>query len=155
MFIPAFTTNAMTSDFLSSLPPPPWLSEDVPRLPSYGVYIYQFVRFARCRTSVSDFHLQITSKLLIQGYRNHKLRKRFGKFRTYSDLLSKFGEISFQEYVSEGISRPLFYGDLVNKLRRFKCEANFVSSGSKIVKCLRRRKYDQGPYVLCLALLQP
>ena len=56
----------------------PWLSGDVPRLPSYGIYISQLVRFARCCTSVSDFHsknLQITSKLLTQGYRYHKLRK--------------------------------------------------------------------------------
>ena len=48
---------------------------------------------------------------------------------------------SFQEYATEGISHPLFYGDLVYKLRRVRCEANFVSSGSKIVKRLRRRKY--------------
>ena len=34
----------------------PWLSGDVPRLPSYGVYISQLVRFARCCTSVSDFN---------------------------------------------------------------------------------------------------
>ena len=79
----------------------PWLSGDVPRLPSYGIYISQLVRFARCCTSVLDFHsknLKITSKLLTQGYRYHKLRKTFGKFfRSYSELLSKFGDISFQE----------------------------------------------------------
>ena len=60
----------------------PWLSGDVPRLPSYGVYISQSISFARCCTSVSDFNsknLQITSKLLTQGYRYHKLRKTFGK----------------------------------------------------------------------------
>ena len=51
MFIPAFTTNAMTLDFLSSISR---LSGDVPRLPSYGVYTSQLVRFARCCTSVSD-----------------------------------------------------------------------------------------------------
>ena len=99
-----------------------------------------------CCTSVSDFNsknLQITSKLLTQYYGYHKLRKIFGKFiRSYSDLLSKFGEISFQEYVTEGISHPDFYGDLVYKQRRVKCDANFVSSCSKIVKRLRRRKYD-------------
>ena len=42
----------------------PWLSGDVPRLPSYGIYISQLVRFAKCCTSVLDFHsknLQITS----------------------------------------------------------------------------------------------
>ena len=102
----------------------PWLSGDVPRLPSYGIYISQLVRFARCCTSVFDFHsknLQITSKLLTQGYRYHKLRKTFGKFfRSYSELLSKFGEISFQDYVSQGIAHPVFYGDLVYKLRRVK-----------------------------------
>ena len=56
--------------------------------------------------------------------------------------LSKFGEISFQEYVSEGISHQALYNDLVYKLRRVKCAANSVSSGSKVVKRLRRRKYD-------------
>ena len=34
------------------------------------------------------------------------------------------------------------HGDLVYKLRRVTCEANLVSSGSKIVKRLQRRKYD-------------
>ena len=139
-----FKTNAITSDFLSSIAP--WLSCDLPRFPSYGVYISQLVRFARCCTSVSDFNsknLQITSNLLTQGYRYHKLRKTFGKFfRSYSEVVSKFGEISFKN-VLEGISYPVFYGDLAYKLKRVKYKANFVSSGSEIVKRLRRRKYDQ------------
>ena len=113
----------------------PWLSGDVPRLPSYGIYISQLVRFSRCCTSVLDFHsknLQITSKLLTQGYRYYKLRKTFGKFfRSYSELLSKFGDISFQEYLPKGISHPVSYGDLVYKLRRVKYTSNFFSSGSK------------------------
>ena len=90
----------------------PWLSGDVRRPPSYDIYISQLVRFAWCCTSVLDFHskhFQITSKLLTQGYRYHKLRKTFPwKFlRSYSEFLSKFGEISSQEYVSEGISHPV------------------------------------------------
>ena len=88
----------------------PWLSGDVPRFPSYGIYISQLVLFARCCTSVFDFHsknLQITSKLLTQGYRYHKLRKTFGKFfRPYSELLSKFGAIPFQEYISKKNHSP-------------------------------------------------
>ena len=43
----------------------PLLSGDVPRLPSYCVYISHLVRCARCCTSVSDFNsinLQLTSK---------------------------------------------------------------------------------------------
>ena len=124
------------------------MSGDVPKLPSYGIYISRLVRFARCNscTSVFDFHsknFKVTSKLLTQGYRYHKLRKTFGNFfRSYSELKSKFGEISFQEYVSKGITHPVFYGDLVYKLRRVKGEANFISSGSIIVKLRRRRYYD-------------
>ena len=57
-------------------------------------------------TSVLDFHsknLQITSKLLTQGYRYHKLRKTFGKFfRSYSELLSK------GVYMVYILNRPLF-----------------------------------------------
>ena len=124
----------------------PWLSGDVPRIPSYGICISQLVRFARCCTSFFDFHsknLQIPSKLLTQGYIYHKLRKTFWKiFTSYSELLSKFGAISFQDNVSQGITHPVFYGDLVNKLRRVKGEVNFIWSGSKIVKRIRRRQYD-------------
>ena len=138
----------------------PWLSGDVPRLPSYGIYSSQLVRFARCCTSVFYFHsknLQIPSKLLTQGYRYHKLRKTFGNFyRSYFELLSKFGAISFQEYVSKGITHPVFYGDLVYKLRRVKSDSNFISSGSKIVKRFRRRQYDseiiERTICLCLVL---
>ena len=123
-----------------------WLSGNVHRLPSYGIYISQLVGFARCCTGVLDFHSknpQITSKLLTNGYRYHKLWKTFGKFfRPYSELLSKFCDISFQEYVSKGISHPVFYGYLVYKLRRVKETPNFISSGSKIVKRSRRRQYD-------------
>ena len=39
----------------------PWFSGDVPRLPSYVVYISQLVRFARCCTSVSDYPFQKSS----------------------------------------------------------------------------------------------
>ena len=67
----------------------------------------------------------------------------FGKFfRLYCKLLSKFCDISFQEYVSKGFAQPVFNGDLVYKLRRVKGTANFISSETKIFKRLRRRQYD-------------
>ena len=133
MFIPAFTTNAMTSDFLSSISPG-WVVMflDSNLMVSFLSWLDLLGVALAFRISKN---LQLTSKLLTQGYRYHKLRKTFGKFfRSYTDLLSKFGEISFQEYVTEGISHPVFYGGLVYKLRRVGCEANFVSSGSKIVQ---------------------
>ena len=115
---------------------------------SYGVYISQMVRFARCYISVSDFNsknLQITSKLLTQGYRYHKLRKTFGKFfRSYSDLLSKFGDISFQEWICFGRNLSpglLWLSSLHTKEGQMWREFRLVGL-VKIVKRLRRRKYD-------------
>ena len=61
----------------------PFLDGDVPRSPSYGVYISQLIRFARVCSNVVDFNnrnLFLTAKLLKQGYRYHKIRKAFSKF---------------------------------------------------------------------------
>ena len=58
----------------------PFLDGDVPRRPSYGVYISQLIRFARVCSHVDDFNTCnqcLTAKLLKQGYRYHKLRKFF------------------------------------------------------------------------------
>ena len=54
--------------------------------------------------------------------------------------LSKFDEI-FKDYVSDGISNPVFYGDLVYKLKgQMRREMRFALL--EIVKRLWRRKYD-------------
>ena len=61
----------------------PFLDGDVPRSPSYGVYISQLIRFARVCSNVDDFNnrnLFLTAKLLKQGYRYHKIRKAFSNF---------------------------------------------------------------------------
>ena len=61
----------------------PFLDGDVPRCPSYGVYISQLIRFARVCSNVDDFNnrnLFLTAKLSKQGYRYHKIRKAFSKF---------------------------------------------------------------------------
>ena len=53
----------------------PFLDGDVPRRPSYGVYISQLIRFARVCKNVDDFNTRnkcLTAKLLKQGYRYHK-----------------------------------------------------------------------------------
>ena len=58
----------------------PFLDGDVPRRPSYGVYISQLIRFARVCSHVYDFNTRskcLTAKLLKQDYRYHKLRKVF------------------------------------------------------------------------------
>ena len=58
----------------------PFLDGDIPRSPSYGVFISQLNRFARVCPDFDDFNnrnLFLTAKLLKQGYRYHKIRKAF------------------------------------------------------------------------------
>ena len=143
LWFSAFTTNAMTSDFLLLISHG-WVVtfQDSHRT------VFTFRSWLDLLDVVLALWISILKiskllQLLTQGYRYHKLRKTCGKFfRSYSELLSTFGDISFQEYVFKGISNPVFYGDLVYKLRRVKDTPNFISSGSKIVKRLRRRQYD-------------
>lgn len=124
----------------------PWLDGDIPRAPSYGIYISQLVRFARACSDVRNFHsrnLYLTSKLLSQGYRYHKLRKSFGKFyKKYRELLLKYGAISLYEFIAQGISHPKYYGDLVVRLRKIVNNVNFHVSCRKLIKKLLYRKYD-------------
>ena len=69
----------------------PFLDGDVPRSTSY---ISQLIWFARVSSHVADFNARnksLTTKLLQQGYRYHKLRKTFSKFyRRHYELVSKF-----------------------------------------------------------------
>ena len=58
----------------------PFLYGDVPRSPSYGVYISQLIRFTGVCSNVDDFNnrnLFVTAKLLKQGCRYHGFRKAF------------------------------------------------------------------------------
>ena len=94
----------------------PFLDGDVPRSPSYGVYISQLICFARVCSNVDNFNnrnLFSTAKLLKQGYRYHKIRKAFSKFyQRHSELIVKYN------ILQQGISEPIFYGDLVYKFKR-------------------------------------
>ena len=79
------------------------------------------IRFARVCNHVTDFNARnkcLTAKLLQQGYRYHKLRKTFSKFyRRHYELISKYNGGS-KTLLSEGLSEPEFYGDLVYKFKK-------------------------------------
>ena len=54
----------------------PFFDGNVPHSPSYGVYIFQLIRFARVCSNVGEFNnrnLFLTANLLKQGYRYHKI----------------------------------------------------------------------------------
>ena len=56
----------------------PFLDGDVPRRTAYGVYISQFIRFARTSSNLNNFNYRnkaLTAKLLRQDFRFFKLRK--------------------------------------------------------------------------------
>ena len=141
MFIPAFTTNAMTSDFILSIFP--WLSDDVHRLPSFtflswldllGVALAVRISVIKVFNLLPNYKRRVTE---ITSFGKHSESSSGHTLTCFLNLV----KYRFKN-VTEGISHPVFYGDLFYKLRRVRCEANFVSSGSKIVKRLRRRKYD-------------
>ena len=81
-------------DFIFDIINFPFLDGDVPRRPSYGVYISEHIRFVRASTHVTDFNNRnkfLTAKLLKQGYRYHKLRKAFSKFyRRHFELIKQY-----------------------------------------------------------------
>ena len=123
----------------------PFLDGDVPRSPSYGVYISQLIRFARVCSNVDDFNnrnLFLTAKLLKQGYRYHKIRKAFSKFYyRHSELIVKYN-IGLKTLLQQGISEPIFYGDLVYKFKRIVRKPNFSDQFKKIVKRYIRVGYN-------------
>ena len=59
----------------------PFLSSNIPSGPSYGVYISQLIRYARCCSHYEDFrycHMCLVDRLLSQGYRAlSRLSKNF------------------------------------------------------------------------------
>ena len=89
----------------------PFLDGDVPGSPSYGVYISQLILFARVCYNVDDFYtrnLILTSKLLKQGYRYHKIQKAFSKiYHRHSELIIKYN-IGLKTLLQQGISEPIF-----------------------------------------------
>ena len=72
----------------------PFLSSNIPSGPSYGVYILQLIRYARCCSHYDDFryrHKCLVDRLLSQGYKALRLEKSFKKFYgRYQDLIEKY-----------------------------------------------------------------
>ena len=127
----------------------PSLDGDVPRSTSYGVYISQFVRFARVSSHVDDFNTRnkvLTAKLLRLGYRYHKIRKAFSKFyRRHFDIVSRYN-VGLKTLLLQGLSEPEFYGDLVYKFRKIIGKNDFPYYFKKII--VRYKKIDYNIDVL-------
>ena len=91
----------------------PFLSSNIPSGPSYGVYISQLIRYARCCSHYDDFryrHKCLVDRLLSQGYKALRLEKSFKKFYgRYQDLIEKYRR-SVNAMVSDSLpGQFLFY----------------------------------------------
>ena len=100
-------------------------------------YISQLIRFARECSNVDDFNnrnLFLTAKLLKQGYKYHKIRKAFSKFyHRHSELIVRYN-IGLKSLLQQGISEPIFYGNLVYEFKRIVRKNNFSHQFKKIIK---------------------
>ena len=123
-----------------------FLDGDVPRSTSYGVYISQFIRFARASSYVTDFNTRnklLTQKLLKQGYQYHKLCKTFSKFhRQYYDKYLNYK-------LDLNLSCVKDFWDLnsmVFKLKKIVGSNNFSAQFIKIIS--HKKKIGYNIYVL-------
>ena len=70
------------------------------------------------QSSTREKKISLTAKLLLQGYRYHKLRKTFSKFyRRHYELISKFN-VRLKTFLRDGLLQPEFYSDLVYKFTK-------------------------------------
>ena len=109
------------------------------------LFYSQLICFARLCSNVDDFNnrnLFLTAKLLKQDYRYHKIRKAVSEFyHMHSALIVKYN-IGFKSLLQQGISEPIFYGDLVYKFKQIVGKPNFSDQFKKIVKRYIRDGYN-------------
>ena len=124
----------------------PFLDGDVPRNNAYGVFTSQLIRFARACTSAEDFNrrsLNLTARLLSQGYRYNKLCKSFCKFHSkYKDLVSKY-KLSLKFLLQNAVSSPHYYGDFIYKVRKIKGKQDFRSRFVTLVGKFIKKGYKR------------
>ena len=94
-------------------------------------------------SNVYDFNnrnLFLTAMLFKQGFRYHKICKAFSKFyHRHSELNVKYN-IGLKTLLQQGISEPIFYGDLVFEFKITVGKPNFSDQFKKIIK--RYKKLD-------------
>ena len=109
------------------------------------VYIFLSLFVLLVCSNVDDFtnrNLFLTANLLKQGYRYHKIRKAFSKFYyRHLEIIVKYN-IGLKTLLQQGISEPIFYGDLIYKFKRIVVKSNFSDQFKKIVKRYIRVGYN-------------
>ena len=87
-------------------------------------------------------NLFLTAKLSKEVYRYHKIRKAFSKFyHRRSELTVKYN-IGLKTLLQQGISEPVFYGDLVYKFKQIVGKPNFSDQLKNDVKSYIKVGYN-------------
>ena len=73
----------------------------------------------------------------------HNLRRKFAKFHSkYSDLISKYN-VSLKWHLTNGISQPSFYGDVLKRVRKCKyLKANASNTLFNLISSFLSKGYD-------------
>ena len=73
----------------------PYLTGNIPNKQSYGVFVSQLVRYARCCQDFEDFRSRtsvLIDRLVHQHFTINLLKRTFEKFaESYYELLAKYG----------------------------------------------------------------
>ena len=74
----------------------------------------------------------LTTKLLKQDYRYHKLKKAFSKFYRHHKLVSKFN-VGLKSLLHQGVFEPKFYSDQVYKFKKLMGRTDFSDQFRKVI----------------------
>ena len=100
--------NVIHDDFDFNIINFPFYSSNIPSGSSYGVYISQLMRYARCCSHYDDFryrHKCPVDRFLSQGYIAFRLEKSFKKFYgRYQNIIEKY-QRSVKEMVNDSFPR--------------------------------------------------
>ena len=85
----------------------PNMCSNIPASPAYGVYISQFIRYARASSNYSNFlkrHLHLRNRLLDQGYEKIRLIRSLKKFIfRYQDFVAIYS-VAAGKFINDGFS---------------------------------------------------
>ena len=106
--------------------------------------------FSRACDNVQDFIercVNLSSKLLTQEYRYHKLCKSFKKFyNRNTDVLSHY-KLTFKSLIFSCIAHPRFYGDYIYTIRKIKQSNDFVGKLTQLTIKFVKKGYRKD--ILC------
>ena len=118
----------------------PFFDGDVTRCIYFAAY-----SFFESMSNSDDFNnrnIFLTAKSLKQGYRYCKIQKAFSKFyHRHSELIVNYN-IGLKTLLKQGISEPIFYGNLVYKFKRIVGKTNFSDQFKNIIQRYKNVGYN-------------